>query len=344
MGVTVNTTDIQRVRNSLHFSTRAYTRPRKRLVQKTGTIKIARGAYLDRSVLDECSTHWQRRTYAMLARILTVHHHYKGHVIFSHDSALRILQIPTPTFSPNVTCRINGGYGQHMVFPQTLYRGEVLLPAGRMLITRCRQVSEPVTVDGLRLSALSQMLFESQRVDSFEFLVTMSSVLSTLSQRCVPFRDEREEFARHIRDQALTDVSSFASERRPRKALTLIAKASGMCESIAECSLYAILEQLLSQDEFKNLRQQVEVRRNGKLYFLDFMLPQKRLVLEVEGVEKSGIKNLTAQQAHQAFCDRVLDIESQGWKVYPLSASDCLYRPAQVKEKTLTLLPHLPKP
>lgn len=343
-GVFMRATDIQRVRSSLHFSTRTYTRPRKRLVQKSATLKIAHGAYLDRSLLDECSTQWQRRAYVMLARILTVHHHFKGRVVFSHDSALRILHISTRQFSPDVTCRIDGGYGEHMVFPQVLYDGDEVLPAGRMLITRCQQVAEPISVEGLRLSAASQMLFESKRVDGFDSLVRMSSILSTLAQRFEPFRDGREEFARDLREQALTAISACSWKRQPRKALTLIEKASGMCESIAECSLYAILEEILPPAHFEDLRQQVEVELKGKRYFLDFFLGKKRLVLEVEGVEKNGLKNVSLQQAHQAFCDRVLDIESQGWKVYPLSASDCLYRPSQVKEKLATLLPYLPKP
>lgn len=330
--------DLTRVFMGLHLTSRNKRRASSQSGKKNGTLKIARGVYLEADLLAECSDRWQQRAYVLLARILAAHALAQGNIIFGHYTAMFLNDVPMRFFQTDVWARMERGDGTTLHFPEVIFRGEQILPAGKVRLLSGAQIDEPTKLGLVRVSGYQQLLLEMAVPDDFEALVCASSILSTFVEQRTNGREKRVEIAADLRERACAKIRAHQWIRQPKKALRMIEMASGQCESGAEAAMYAILRTSLPKECSERVIQQKEIVSRGRRFFLDFALPHLKIGFEVEGLGKNVQRGLNEQEAHQAFCERNLYISGEGWDIYPFAAKECLYQPDKVKNTVSDVL------
>lgn len=313
--------DLWKVREHLVVSTRA-TAKRCAAAQRGGELtRVWRQVLLDTSCLAGLGHQWRVFELATVARAFAVQIVLGPRAVISHQTAALChgVEVCDELMDVHVCDPRARGVGR-MVLPRIqlpdFSAGIGIVPEARLLRHQARL--DPAWMRegpaGLRLvDPVTAAVQASMEQAPREGVIVVSGTL----RQCAAFNrfSEKVETSRareeEVRELLFRRLREAPGRRGVRKAMAVIAAADAACESVAERELLWILKAA----GFREVRTQVVHVAGRKEYYVDFELPEHRIVVEFDGEGKRGRSVVEILRSYDREAIRQKDLEALGYIV-----------------------------
>lgn len=327
---------------ALNFSDLVFGRRTERVADllETGElVRITRGCFLPRSLVEEQTTRWGLRRLVTEARILAV---LAGHAVHNPgiaalDAALVLQGVPILHSTPDIhywrekkrvapTVRVLEAVqvGSHTVPP-----AEVRELTGLRSSQQTGGLWGQANDDGVgpRFAGLGETILDLARFAH----PLLAFVNGSLALRHLVRFDRFQRAASEARtlsakSEILTGLDALSIQRNLTRARQLVGRLEPAVESPAEAIVLWAIEVLTRGANPADLKpkpkceSQYEVVSQGNQYFLDVAFPEARIAIEFDGAAKMA----EGQAAQQRFLRRQADLTRDGWHVRRLTTGDYL--------------------
>lgn len=305
--------------------------------------RIAKGFYLPKSSLPEDLPPWELRRRIALIRHYVHNARMSRLLMFSHQSALLIRELPLLNWPLHIHERLTGNSPSfRRPYPALRSSGRILAGAARTIIHADQIFGDPPEViAGMPVATLRET---ARDILTFSPPVEAICEVSILIRHAVHY-DRRDLHESQKRLKMLLQnwrdaIEGLPNERGKKRALKLLELCDAKCESIAETKFLWFLHTFKA----RTWTTQEEFSTPAGLYVADFCFPSVGVLVEIEGVAKLGNGATTVKQNLNALLLRDNALTAQGWKVIHLPASLVLSTPVDLLAHIRQVAPEILSP
>lgn len=291
--------------------------------------RIARGFYLPKSALPEDAPPWQIRKIVALVRHYVHSLRFPHLLMFSHQSALLIRDLPLLRWPLNIHERLDAPRtGTRQPYPALLSGSRTLVPKARTVIHEGQTAGDSIEivmgmpVSGIRETARDILVYSSP----VEAITEVSMLLHHAASYDRRDLDGSRRRLNALRAEWHRAIEQLPSERGKKRALKLLDLCDGKCESIAESKFLWFLHTFGAT----KWQTQVEFSTPSGIFVADFCFPQIGILIEVDGVTKLGHGENIVRKNVASLLLRDNALTAQGWAVIHLPAALVFASPVEL--------------
>lgn len=293
----------------------------RREIRRGSLVRVKHGVAIRLADAANDLEEWEKRELVTRARILAVAATMRTAIVLTHNSAAILHGIETWGMNPEVSFSAASRLRARPL-PAVIIGGtEIPGSRTRPMVDTIRRETT-TCCEGLEASTLEDTAVDCALdlppLEAFVIIAGILRKLSAFDRFDLTASRARERRARAAVVQRLDEVSADSPRRESARLLVSLADAA--CETIGERVLHFVLITLFPAI----MTTQVEVRTNGKRYFLDVAIMDLKIAFEFDGVIKMGNDSREFRDAQAKLLARQRDLEDAGWTVIRVGWGDLL--------------------
>lgn len=281
-------------------------------IEARGYVRIRRGIYLPADCLPENAARWHVRRIVSEARILsaTVNRQGLPPPIFTLESALVVHGLSTWTNTVDVSYRLELNRGRRLARTLApIHTRDVDVPAVReRQLVSAPSSHKTISINGALTGSLEVVALDCGRfLHPLSAVVAVSSILthaSAFDRRNLSQSREAESKVKLILQDGLTTISGLNG---CRQAAAVLGIADAGLQTPGEGYLWWLLHCMLPDETRNHLVTQLPVWLEGRWYYPDAALPERKICFEFDGLGK-------IKENERDFLSRQRAFLRAGWK------------------------------
>lgn len=262
-------------------------------------------------------TPWEAWRDIARGRILAVAAAMRSECVFVGPSALVLHKIPQWVHNPDVRVRTHSRYPGCEL--PAIDLGPHRVPAVRSLQWRVDPGGPCHIIDGVRVDSLEDTaLLMALSAHPLEAFVAACAILRTLSRFDRFDLAASRARAQTVKVELLARIDGLSGRKGSKRARVILSLADAACENIAESALLWVLLTVCPYE----VEAQHVITVDGRVFFADFAVPQIRLIIEFDGMDKLGSDEREFRVKRRQLMDRQQRLERAGWQVVRVQWSD----------------------